>query len=114
MAILNYYNFDSFQLLENSKFKEHFNKLPYNLRFNSHFGWDIVSGSQKEKEALWVEQKIIGAAGTFVIFDGSRLVHSGGLVEKDYRIALQIIFGKKKNFTEFLFRKFKNLVKKIN
>jgi len=110
----NYYNFDSIRPFQNSKFIEHFKKLPVELRFNSHFGWDIDYGSQKEKEALLVEKKIIGDAGTFVIFDGSRLVHSGGLVEKDHRIALQIIFGKKKNFIEFLHRKFKNIVKKLN
>jgi hypothetical protein len=110
----NYYNFDSIRPFQNSKFIEHFKKLPVELRFNSHFGWDIDYGSQKEKEALLVEKKIIGDAGTFVIFDGSRLVHSGGLVEKDHRIALQIIFGKKKNFIEFLLRKFKNIVKKLN
>jgi hypothetical protein len=109
----NYYNFDTIWPLQNSKFKDHFKKLPEELRFNSHFGWDINNGSQKEKDALLVEKKMTGDPGLFILFDGSRLVHSGGLVEKNHRIALQIIFAKKLNFGEFLLRKFRNLVKKI-
>ena len=107
----NYYNFDSIRPFQNSLFMAHFKKLPEELRFNSHFGWDIDYGSQEEKDALLAEKKITGDPGTFVIFDGSRLVHSGGLVEKNCRIALQVIFGKKLNFGEFILRKFKNLVK---
>jgi hypothetical protein len=110
----NYYNFDSIRLLQNSKFMTHFKKLPKELRFNSHFGWDIDYGSQEEKDALLAEKKITGDPGNVVIFDGSRLVHSGGLVEKNFRIALQVIFGEKLNFGEFILRKFKNLVKKLN
>ena len=110
----NYYNFESIQPLQNSKFMAHFKKLPEELRFSSHFGWDIDYGSQEEKDALLAKKIMTGDPGTFVIFDGSRLVHSGGLVEKNCRIALQVIFGKKLNFGEFLLRKFRNLVKKLN
>ena len=104
----NYYNFNSNQIFQNRNLK-YFNKLPYNLKFNSHFGWDILSGSEEERQAILAEKKIVGAAGTFVIFDGSKLFHRGGLVEKDQRIVLQIVFNKKIGFKQFVFRKFKNI-----
>jgi len=33
-----------------------------------------------------------GPAGTFIVFDGARLLHRGGLIELGERIALQVVF----------------------
>lgn len=110
----NYYNFQNLsQPFQSKKFKEHFNELPKILQFNSHFGWDIESGSKEETNLLSVEKKIIGELGTFIIFDGAQLIHSGGLVKKDQRIALQLIFGEKQSFIKFFYKKFKNFTKKL-
>lgn len=110
----NYYKFENkSQLLINEKFKNHFLNLPKELRFNSHFGWDIESGSEIEKEFITVEKKNVGPLGTFIVFDGSQLIHSGGLVEKGERIALQIIFGKKENIFVFFIKKIRNFIKKL-
>jgi len=74
-------------------FRKHFMKLPAELKFNSHFGWDVVSGSSLESEMIKSEVKVLGERGTFLVFDGGRTVHRGGLVQEDHRKAVQVIFG---------------------
>ncbi len=74
-------------------FRKHFMKLPAGLRFNSHFGWDVVSGSSLESQMIKSEVKVLGERGTFLVFDGGRTVHRGGLVEDGHRQAVQVIFG---------------------
>jgi hypothetical protein len=109
-----YYKFENkSQLLTNKRFENHFLNLPRELRFNSHFGWDIKSGSEIEKNLIAVEKKIVAPLGTFIVFDGSQLIHSGGLVEKGERIALQIIFGKNENILVFYIKKMRNFIKKL-
>jgi hypothetical protein len=66
--------------------------LPETLRFNSHFGWDILSGSQLEDVIADSEEVMLGDSGKFVVFDGSRLLHRGGLIEEGERLVLQVIF----------------------
>jgi hypothetical protein len=36
---------------------------------------------------------MVGAPGTFIVFDGARLLHRGGMVRSGERIALQVIFS---------------------
>jgi hypothetical protein len=74
-------------------FREDFMFLPSLMRWNSHFGWDVIPGSVLEQNIVGDEHKIIGQAGTFLVFDGSQLLHRGGLVENNERIALQVIFS---------------------
>ena len=81
------------QPLQNPKFLEHFVSLPKSLRFNSHFGWDVIPGSHLEEFLTHTEQKIIGPAGTCFVFDGSQLLHRGGLILEGERVVLQIVFG---------------------
>jgi hypothetical protein len=110
-----YYNFKNLsQPLANKRFEEHFDQLPENLKFNSHFGWDIDAGSKNEKELMYVEKKITGKPGTFIFFDGAQLIHSGGLVQKGQRVVLQVIFGEKENNVKFYYKKFINLFKKLH
>jgi len=87
-----YYNFNGQRPFENEKLRKHFSKLPDPMKHNSHFGWDIVINSVEEKLLLQNEKKVIGSKGTCLLFDGSRLLHRGGIVKKDKRISLQIIF----------------------
>jgi hypothetical protein len=68
-------------------------RLPESLRFNSHMGWDVLPGSELEERLVVCEKKMTGPAGTFIIFDGARLLHRGGLMEQGERIALQVIFS---------------------
>lgn len=83
-------------------FIKHFMRLPPELRFNSHFGWDVIPDSPLENTLMNCEKKMIGNAGTFMVFDGAKLLHRGGLVQKNERIAMQVIFGEKIHWMKFL------------
>ena len=52
-----------------------------------------MPGSDLEVSLSTNEQKMIGPAGTFIAFDGARLLHRGGLMEAGERVALQVIFS---------------------
>lgn len=88
-----YYGKQYHQSVNSENFRRHFMRLPEALRFNSHMGWDIMPGSQLESAFASSERKMTGPAGTFVVFDGGRLVHRGGLMQEGERIALQVIFS---------------------
>ena len=76
-------------------FREDFMRLPASMRWNSHYGWDVIPDSSLENELLEAEKLVIGDAGTFVAFDGAKLLHRGGLLNKGERIALQVVFSPK-------------------
>lgn len=80
-------------VMDSERFRRHFMKLPSSMRFNSHFGWDVKPKSQLENFLVDKERKVLGPAGTTLVFDGARLLHRGGLIEKGERIVLQVIFG---------------------
>lgn len=81
------------QSMNSETFRRHFMRLPPSLRFNSHLGWDVMPGSDLEAELAVSERKMTGPAGTFIAFDGARLLHRGGLMQAEERVALQVIFS---------------------
>lgn len=81
------------QSMNSENFRRHFMRLPEALRFNSHLGWDVMPGSEAEAQLANAERKMTGPAGTFIAFDGARLLHRGGLMEAGERVALQVIFS---------------------
>jgi hypothetical protein len=74
-------------------FRRHFMRLPECMRFNSHLGWDVTPGSELETSLTGCEKLMTGPAGTFIVFDGARLLHRGGMVQQGERVALQVIFS---------------------
>jgi hypothetical protein len=88
-----YYAKSYHQSVNSEKFRRHFMRLPDYLRFNSHMGWDVLPGSELEAQLVAVESKMYGPAGTFIAFDGARLLHRGGLMQEGERVALQVIFS---------------------
>lgn len=88
-----YYAKQYHQSMNSGNFRRHFMRLPECLRFNSHLGWDVLPGSELETELAEREHRMIGPAGTFIAFDGARLLHRGGLMEQGERLALQVIFS---------------------
>lgn len=74
-------------------FRSDFMRLPPEMRWNSHFGWDVLPDSDLENRLVDTETKILGPAGTFLVFDGYQLLHRGGLLDHSERIALQVIFS---------------------
>ena len=91
--LMDYYKKAYHQSMTSENFRRHFMLLPNDIRFNSHFGWDIFPGSEAESAMKGLERKMTGPAGTFLVFDGSKLLHRGGLVNQGERIALQVVFG---------------------
>jgi hypothetical protein len=91
-------------------FRKDYSRLPDQLRFSSHFGWDVIPNSQLESFLLTDEKKIVGPAGTFIAFDGGFLAHRGGLIQEGDRVALQVVFDKKMPLIKRAFRKAKRLV----
>lgn len=81
------------QSMTSDAFRRHFMKLPPEVRFNSHLGWDVLPDSDAEAALVAREQHMIGPAGSFIVFDGARLLHRGGLLEVGERVALQVIFS---------------------
>jgi hypothetical protein len=81
------------QSMSSERFRRHFMRLPQEIRFNSHFGWDVLPDSSAEQALMDRERVMIGRAGTYIVFDGSRLLHRGGMVERGERVALQVVFS---------------------
>ena len=105
----NYLNIkDNNQPFSSKNLVKIYSNLPNKISFNSHFGWELESGSELENKILNNKKIILGKAGTMITFDGSRLLHSGGLVKKNNRIALQIIYSRKINPFIKYFKKLKN------
>ncbi len=81
------------QSMASENFRRHFMRLPRDLRFNSHFGWDVMPGGALENGIAAQERRMVGPAGTFIVFDGARLLHRGGLISEGRRVALQVVFS---------------------
>ena len=103
-----YYKKSYHQSSNSIGYRKHFLRLPKQLRFYSHFGWDVLPGGPIETEMLKAEKQLVGPAGSFVVFDGARIVHRGGLVSSGERVALQIIFG-----PDDLKKKIKRLIRSV-
>jgi hypothetical protein len=88
-----YYQKSYHQSMTSERFRQHFLRLPRALRFNSHFGWDVLPGSRAESSLAARERFMIGRAGTYLVFDGARLLHRGGMPHVGERIALQVLFA---------------------
>ena len=93
--LCNYYYRSTDQTMSSPRFRKHFIRLPKELRFNGHLGWDIFPGTNIEKEFLDKEVTLTGPPGTFIVFDGSKLFHRGGMLQHGKRIVLQIMFAPK-------------------
>lgn len=83
------------QVMDCSSFRALYGKLPTEMRFNSHIGWDVFPGSDLEQMFSDAEHVVEGDMGKFLCFSGAELFHRGGIVEKDSRVALQVVFGGK-------------------
>lgn len=93
------------------KFREHFSKLPHEIRMNSHFGWDIIPGSDLEANLAQSEIAMTGGPGKTIVFDGSRLLHRGGLITDGERLVLQVVFYPQLPLLEKVKQKLRSLMK---
>ncbi|MDA9834011.1 hypothetical protein N9C46_05660, partial [Flavobacteriaceae bacterium] len=79
-------------------FKDLFELLPSIVKFNSHFGFDVIPNSSLEEKLIQNEIVFTGKPGKTIVFDGSSVLHRGGLMIEGERLALQIVLGKKEQF----------------
>jgi hypothetical protein len=107
-----FYNHQYHQVFGCPVFKKDFSRLPEELQFSSHFGWDVIPDSPLENYLMKDEIKITGEAGTYIAFDGGELPHRGGLLIEGERVALQIMFGIEKPFYKKVTNKIKILFRK--
>ena len=71
-----------------------FAALPKEMRCLGHFGNDLLAGSAEERYFVSNRRVMTGPAGSFVLFDGSRTAHRGGIVKTRHRWAFQVIYAK--------------------
>jgi hypothetical protein len=74
--------------------RQAFASLPSALRKSSHFGDHVMDNTELSTGLLGSEKRLVGEAGTALVFAGSHTLHRGGLVNEGERIALQIVFPK--------------------
>ena len=72
-------------------------KMPYCIIGSTHFGDDLIDGSELSKYLL--DHTIIfkRKKGTVVLFDGFRGIHAGGNADSGERLAIQVGFRRKKS-----------------
>lgn len=104
-----YYEIPYHQPFGSGKFRKHFMKLPPEVRMNSHFGWDVIKGSIIDIEMASSEKVMVGGLGETIVFDGSRLLHRGGLIEQGERIVMQVVFYPRLSFKTKLKEKLKSM-----
>ena len=110
-VLYKHYNHKYHQVFGCPVFKKDFSKLPHELQFSSHFGWDVIPGSRHEDFLLKDEIRIVGEAGTYIAFDGGELPHRGGLLIEGERVALQIVFGVERPLHKKILSKITHLLK---
>lgn len=74
-------------------FRDLFSRLPEQMRFNSHFGWDVPHTHPLRQEFRDRRIQVTGRSGTVLVFDGGRVVHRGGLIQRGERVVFQVVFG---------------------
>ncbi|MBL8350027.1 MAG: hypothetical protein JNL87_06895 [Burkholderiaceae bacterium] len=98
------------QSVTSEPFRRHFMRLPPELRFNSHLGWDVLPDSELESALVARERVMTGPPGTLIVFDGARLFHRGGLMQQGERIALQVVFDQKPKLRSRIIGKIKRAI----
>lgn len=84
------------------EWRDAFLALPPVLRGTTHFGDDLIDSSPVSKELLSQEAVFSGPPGSFLLFDGSKGIHRGGLVEEGERWVVQIAMKAKKRHPKIL------------
>jgi len=84
--------------------------FPKAFQGSTHFGDDLVDGTEGSDALLKDMEPVVGSCGTACVFDGYRTIHSGGLVREGERLALQIGFQPARNLPT----RWQKIQKKLN
>lgn len=69
-----------------------FMELPKPFRGSSHFGDDVLAGTELADTLTKLEVPYLSQGGQALVFDGPHLLHRGSLVKSGERMALQVIY----------------------
>lgn len=96
------------------EFRSEFMKLPVPLQGASHFGDDVVNGTELSDFLLSKEVKVTSDKGNCAVFVGHSAIHRGGMVGAGgHRWAFQIIFTPRDPSFNATLRRFKSSLKRI-
>jgi hypothetical protein len=86
------------------KGRNYFASLPCSLRGTSHFGDDILDGSDMANALLADEVSFLSEQGNCITFIGGSAIHRGSQVERGHRINLQLAWVPKPPLVNRLIR----------
>lgn len=79
-------------LARHAELRRIFMELPKSLQGSSHFGDDILAGTEMSDTLTKLEMPYLSQGGQALVFDGPHLLHRGSLVKTGERMALQVIY----------------------
>jgi len=83
----------------NPEFFKDLSELPPIFAGMSHFGDDLTLDSLEWNRVRDCERSILSTSGNCFVFDGSQLIHRGGMVLTGERLAIQVAYRKKPEFS---------------
>ena len=81
-----------------TNFRKEFVNLPQFFRGSSHFGDDVLNGTDLSETLKKSEIKVVSDKANAFLFFGADLLHRGGMPEKGERLVLQLGFLQKRPF----------------
>jgi hypothetical protein len=98
----------------NPEFFKDLRELPSIFSGMSHFGDDLTLDSLEWNFVRDNEKSILSTSGNCFVFDGSQLIHRGGMVLSGERLAIQVAYRKKPVFsTEKVYRDARSFARAI-
>jgi ectoine hydroxylase-related dioxygenase (phytanoyl-CoA dioxygenase family) len=79
-------------LARHSELRSIFMELPKPFQGSSHFGDDVLVGTELADTLTKLEVPYLSQGGQALVFDGPNLLHRGSLVKSGERMALQVIY----------------------
>ena len=79
-------------LARHAELRRIFMELPKPFQGSSHFGDDVLPGTDLAASLANLEVPYLSQGGQALVFDGPQILHRGSLVKAGERIALQVIY----------------------
>lgn len=79
-------------LARHAELRRIFMELPKPFQGSSHFGDDVLAGTELANTLIGLEVPYLSQGGQALVFDGPHLLHRGSLVKSGERLALQVIY----------------------
>jgi hypothetical protein len=79
-------------LARHAELRQIFMGLPKSMQGSSHFGDDVLAGTELASTLAEKEIAYLSQGGQALVFDGPHLLHRGSLVKSGERLALQVIY----------------------